>query len=61
MSLSNWSKLPFRDSQIKYAAEDAMVPLDVLLFLSELVSSYAEEVPSGLIDDIASYSKNEVA
>lgn len=57
VSLSNWSKFPLTSSQIKYAAEDAMVPLNILQFLCEIVLSYEDKPPVWLIEEVTQYSK----
>jgi ribonuclease D len=57
ISLSNWSKFPLTASQVKYAAEDAMAPLDILQFLCEIVLSYEDKAPVWLIEDITQYTE----
>lgn len=59
ISLSNWSKFPLTDSQVKYAAQDAMAPLDILQFLSEIVLSYGDEPPVWLREELAQCRNKE--
>ncbi|NOR45609.1 MAG: hypothetical protein GQ534_08505 [Candidatus Delongbacteria bacterium] len=51
-STSNWSKLPMRKGQIKYAAEDAAAPLDAFMHLIGTFSLYREYLPNWLLSEL---------
>jgi len=45
---SNWSKLPFRQGQIKYASEDATAPFDCYQNLLDLFRKHHDRLPNKL-------------
>ena len=51
-STSNWSILPMRKGQIKYAAEDAAAPLDAFMHLISTFSLYREYIPNWLLREL---------
>ncbi|MDA3838824.1 MAG: 3'-5' exonuclease domain-containing protein 2 [Candidatus Delongbacteria bacterium] len=51
-STSNWSQLPMRKGQIKYAAEDAAAPLDAFMHLISTFSLYRKYIPNWLLSEL---------
>ncbi len=54
VSMSNWSLLPLKKRQIKYAAEDAAAPLDAFMHLISIFSIFREYIPNWLLCELIS-------